>query len=63
MNGMELRIYNQDDRLLVAQILVKNGYWVGQSKKQKPGSKSVEYFLKIMEDETNVCTAIKKGDA
>lgn len=30
----ELRIYNQEDRLNVAQILIKNGYAVRQTKKK-----------------------------
>ncbi len=58
---MELKIYNQEDRLIVAQILVKNGYWVGQGKRSKENSKSVEYTLRIEEDERNVNTA-RKGD-
>lgn len=32
---MELKIYNQDDRLSVAAILIKNGYTVSQGKRQR----------------------------
>lgn len=31
----ELRIYNQEDRLNVAQILIKNGYAVRQTKRKR----------------------------
>ena len=44
---MKLRIFVEDDRLKVAAILVKNGYQVSQSKGQRPGSKSYDYFLDI----------------
>ena len=55
---MELRIYNLDDRMTVTQILVKNGYTVSQGKKQKsPTGKTMEYFLKIREDEGNADTS------
>ncbi len=59
---MELRIYNQEDRLTVAQILIKNGYWCAQGKRQKPGTKTVEYVLKVNDDDENTSTAAKKGD-
>ena len=55
---MELRIFNQEDRLQVAQILIKNGYTVSQGKKLKTQSgKSYEYFLKVTDDETNADTS------
>lgn len=54
---MELTIYNQEDRLLVAQILIKNGYKVCQGKKQRtPTGKQVDYTLKIEEVEDKVET-------
>lgn len=57
-DAMELKIYNQDDRLEVAQILIKNGYTVSQTKRQKgTNSKSVEYLLKVSEDQGNAETA------
>lgn len=31
-NAVELKIYNQEDRLSVAAILIKNGYTVSQGK-------------------------------
>ena len=30
--SVELKIYNLEDRMTVAQILIKNGYTVGQGK-------------------------------
>lgn len=55
---MNLRIYNQEDRLLVAQILIKNGYTVSQCKKTKtPSGKTMEYFLVVTEDESNADTS------
>lgn len=50
---MELRIYNVEDRMTVAAILVKNGYTVRQrAKKRSPGSGTKVYFLEV-EDETD----------
>ncbi len=55
---MELKIYNQEDRLTVAAILIKNGYTVAQGKKQKtPTGKSLDYYLKVSEDFDNADTA------
>ena len=54
---MELKIYNQDDRLNVAQILIKNGYTVSQTKRKKSeNSKSVNYYLIVSIDEGNADT-------
>lgn len=51
---MELKIYNLEDRLAVAQILIKNGYTVSQGKRQRsPTGKTLEYFLKVSEDPEN----------
>jgi len=51
---MEIRIFNEEGRLRVAAILIKNGYRVEQGKKQRPKSdgtpgKSLDYLL-IAED-------------
>lgn len=52
---MELTIYGLEDRLMVAQILIKNGYKVCQGKRQKtPTGKQVDYTLKIEEVEDKV---------
>lgn len=49
---MELVIYNREDRLTVAKILIDNGYMVSQGKRQKtPTGKTVEYFLKVEKGE------------
>ena len=54
----ELRIYNQQDRLDVASILIKNGYTVSQTKRQKtPTGKTVDYFLRVTLDEDNADTS------
>ena len=45
---MELSIYNQEDRLAVAQILIK---------KLTETGKKVGYFLKVSEDEDNADTS------
>lgn len=45
---MEILIYNQDDRLNTAAILVKNGYTVEQGKRQRTQTgKILDYFLRI----------------
>lgn len=49
-NCVELKIYNIEDRLNVAQILIKNGYSVQQIKKKRSDTgKAVDYFLRIKE--------------
>lgn len=55
---MELRIYNQQDRLEVSGILIKNGYTVSQIKKKRTETgKVVDYYLKISMDEENADTS------
>lgn len=45
---MEILIYNQDDRLNTASILIKNGYTVDQGKRKRTESgKVLDYFLRI----------------
>lgn len=53
---MELQIYNQEERLLVAQILIKNGYTVSQGKRTRGNGKTVDYFLNIERAEDPVVT-------
>lgn len=54
---MELKIYNLEDRLAVAQILIKNGYTVSQAKRQRsPTGKTLDYLLNVTEDPDNVET-------
>lgn len=44
----EILIYNQEDRLNTAAILIKNGYTVEQGKRPKTANgKALDYFLKI----------------
>lgn len=55
--SIELKIYNMEDRLAVAQILIKNGYTVSQGKRQRnPTGKTLDYFLKVTEDPENAET-------
>lgn len=55
--AIELKIYNLEDRLAVAQILIKNGYTVSQGKKQRnPTGKTLDYYLKVVEDPNNAET-------
>lgn len=62
-NGMEgqeieLKIHNQEDRLTVAQILIKNGYDVGQHKKRRTQTgKTLDYFLHVKLVEENADTS------
>lgn len=45
---MKLEIYNEEDRMKVAAILVRNGYTVRQDKERKtPTGKSYTYFLQV----------------
>lgn len=55
---IELKIYNQQERMDVATILIKNGYTVSQRKRQKtPTGKTVEYYLLVELDEENADTS------
>ncbi len=43
---IELKIHNQEDRLTVIGILAKNGYDVGQHKRQRtPTGKVLDYYV------------------
>lgn len=47
---MKLYIFNEEDRLKVAAILVRNGYKVCQGKERKtPAGKSYAYFIEAVE--------------
>lgn len=46
---MKIRIANEQERMSVAAILVKNGYRVYQSRVQRPGKKVSETVL-VVED-------------
>lgn len=55
---MKLRIYNQQDRLEVAAILIKNGYTVSQGKEKRSATgKTMDYYLNVQEDDDNADTA------
>lgn len=56
--AMKLKIFNQEDRLAVTQILVKNGYTVSQGKERRTETgKSLDYFLVVKEDANNANTS------
>lgn len=58
MARQELKIYNKDDRLMVAQILINNGYTVSQSKRKRTETgKVLDYFLIITDDINNADTS------
>ena len=50
----EIRIYQLEDRMNVASILVKNGYTVSQVKRSNGDGKNVQYRLKLEESEDNI---------
>lgn len=50
----KLVVEREDDRLTIASLLVKNGYTVGEGKRQKtPTGKRLEYFLTVYKEGTN----------
>lgn len=52
----ELQVFNQEDRLMMIQILAKNGYDVGQHKRYKtPTGKTMVYYIHatLLEDNAN----------
>lgn len=52
---MESKIFNLEDRLNVAQILIKNGYTVSQGKRARTQTgKTLDYFLKVQADADNM---------
>ena len=52
---MELKIYKQEDRIIVASILVKNGYEVSQKRRKKgERAKTYEYYLDVKEVDEDV---------
>lgn len=51
---IKLQIYNLEDRMEVAKILIKNGYTVSQGSEAVPGKKSNVYFVKAQFDENNL---------
>lgn len=49
---MKIRIFNEEDRMKVAAILVKNGYMVSQGKELRT-AKSYDYFLEVVDVRPN----------
>ncbi len=47
----KLEIFNEADRLAVAQILVKNGYTVRQSRQRVEGKRSYIYLLEYQKNQ------------
>ena len=51
---VKVKISNLEDRLVVANILVKNGYTVRLSKERKPGKgNQYSYFVVAEKDDAN----------
>lgn len=50
---MKIRIFNEDDRMKVAAILIKNGYQVSQGKELRT-AKSYDYYLDAVDVRSNV---------
>lgn len=48
---MKIKIANEQDRITVAGILVKNGYTIRIVKQKQPGRSQNDYFVEIVEDE------------
>lgn len=49
---IELRVYNKEDRKIIASILFDNGYTVRQGKRQRtPTGKSVDYLVVVTDRE------------
>lgn len=47
---MKLIIFREEDRLIIASLLVKNGYTVRQGMQKKSNSsKAYEYYVEIVE--------------
>lgn len=51
---IELKVFNIEDRRLVAGILVANGYTVRQGKKRRDGTKTYDYILFCEENDKEV---------
>ena len=50
----ELRIAKLEDRKIVASILLENGYSIGPSRRKKTETgKTMDYFLKVYEEENS----------
>lgn len=46
-----IEIFREDDRLTVAQILVRNGYTVRQTKRRPDGKRTYLYFIEYEKPE------------
>lgn len=58
MEYMKLRIFNLEDRITVATILIKNGYTVRQTKQKKTESgKVLDYYIGAKLEDSNADTA------
>lgn len=52
--SMEIRVYQLEDRMAIAPILLKNGYTVSLTKKARDSGKTVDYCLKLEESDSNL---------
>ena len=61
MEEMIIKIYNLDERLEVAKILIKNGYQVRAIKVSKEGNKTADYALGVIEPKADALIS-KRGE-
>ena len=57
---IELRIQSREDRKTIMAILADNGYDVGQHKKQRPGTRTMIYYVHASLQEGNASTSTDK---
>lgn len=48
----KIEIFHEADRLAVAQVLIKNGYTVRQTRERAEGKKSYLYYLEYSKPKT-----------
>ncbi len=49
---MKLSIFKEEDRIIVAGILIRNGYTVRQGQQKKePGKKATDYYIEAVKGE------------
>ena len=51
---VEIRVYQLEERLDMAKILIKNGYTVSHVKRSNGDGKTVQYRLRIEESDSNL---------
>ena len=52
---MKIKVSKQEDRDTLCVILCRNGYTVRQTKEKKPGSRTFQHYVEVVE-------AVEHGD-